>query len=126
MKAILRRLLTDGVVPNHLRDTQLLLGSLVRRDEGSFDPILLSLGEPWSGPPEALTRHLERATPESHGYLLSMYGLPECRQALRRFVTTSERWGAEGERLFEVAVSWTGTRAAMVDFFEYLRDEWKH
>lgn len=122
-KTILESLLADSAMAGGLADAVLLADYL---DLGSprGDPLFLSLGETWAGPPGGLTRWLAEAPPETHGYQLSMYGLPALRSALLRYLVDEHRLDevAEPGRDFEVAAVASGTRGAMSDFGRYLAD----
>ncbi|WP_316771636.1 pyridoxal phosphate-dependent aminotransferase [Streptomyces sasae] len=108
-------LLERSVSPNKLPDTVWLDRFLARAD--GLEPILLGLGERWDGTPAALLAGLAAAPPSSHGYQLSMYGLPRLRAVLRNYLRDTHRL-AGFDDAFEVAVSWTGTRSVMRDFGE--------
>jgi N-succinyldiaminopimelate aminotransferase len=114
----LERLVDDTVTPNRLRDMTWLTRYL---DSGSSagEPIMLSLGESWGETPTGLLAALREAPDWSHGYQISMYGLPELRQTLRDYVADTQR--LPPGRSWELAVSWTGTRSAMRDFGVGLR-----
>jgi aspartate/methionine/tyrosine aminotransferase len=120
MKEILERMLYDDILPNHLPDVQWLKRYI---DDGAphGDPILLSLGDTWSRTPEKLLDYLCHAPRETHGYQLSMYGLPKLRKALRTFLVQSHNLEAIAPSAFEVAVSWSGTRSTMFDFGRFLQ-----
>lgn len=123
---LLQRLLVDDVLPNHLPDVKYLLKYLSgdsRNTKKVKDPILLTLGETWELTPRQLIEALITEHTEDHGYQLSMFGLPEFRQSLKRYIEKSERFTC-GDRL-EVAVNWTGTRSAMYDYGLYLLDQFK-
>lgn len=114
----LRTLMTDDVRPNRLPDVAWLTEYL---DSGAAagEPIMLSLGETWSHTPTPLLEALREAPTDSHGYQISMYGLPLLRGLLRDYVADTQR--LPGAASWEVAVSWTGTRSAMRDFATGLR-----
>ncbi|WP_037908084.1 pyridoxal phosphate-dependent aminotransferase [Actinacidiphila yeochonensis] len=116
----LATLLETGVRPNRLPDTAWLEAFLARPDRPG-EPILLGLGEVWGRTPAALVDALGAAPDAAHGYQLSMYGLPRLRSVLRGYIRDTHRIGTF-EGAFEVAVSWTGTRLAMRDYAELLRD----
>lgn len=113
----LRAMLLDDVVPNDLPDTELLLEMLAAPHAPS--PILLSMGETFEAP-ASLCARLAMAPRKMHGYLFSMWGLPQCRQAMKRYVAETERW--PDPDAFELAVSWAGTRSAMQDFGQLVLD----
>lgn len=77
-------------------------------------PIMLSLGETWSGPPQGILDALARAPGWTHGYQLSPYGLPALRRVLSDQLAAEHKIGARMSEL-RVAVTWTGTRSAMAD-----------
>ncbi|MFC0542579.1 pyridoxal phosphate-dependent aminotransferase [Kutzneria chonburiensis] len=109
----LRSLLADDVRPNRLREVA-WLNEYLRSGAPAGEPILLSLGETWSQTPPQLLSALRNAPQDSHGYQLSMYGLPLLRRLVKEYVADTQR--LPGNSSWEVAVSWTGTRSAMRDF----------
>ncbi|MFD7719270.1 pyridoxal phosphate-dependent aminotransferase [Streptomyces sp. NPDC059814] len=112
-----RELLETDVAPNHLPDTDWLDQYLARGE--AREPIMLGLGERWGGTPAPLLAALGSASAASHGYQLSMYGLPRLRGVLRDYLRRTHR--LEGlDDAYEVAVGWTGTRAVMRDYAELL------
>ncbi len=120
----LEALVNDDIVANGLPDAGLLKDYLDRNCPFG-DPIFLSLGETWTQIPDGLVQGMQVVPRHAHGYQLSMHGLPALRRAVRDYVTTEHRLAEVSEpgRDFEVAVTWTGTRALMFDFGRYLADE---
>ena len=114
----LRELVADSVSPNRLRDVAWLRTYL---DSGApaGEPIMLSLGETWNQTPAALRAALRQVPDHSHGYQISMYGLPLLRRVLKDYVADTQR--LPKDESWELAVSWTGTRSAMRDFGTRLR-----
>ncbi|WP_018653734.1 aminotransferase class I/II-fold pyridoxal phosphate-dependent enzyme [Actinomadura flavalba] len=114
----LEDVLDSGGLPNPLDDARLI--DRYRRRGG--DPrrlIYLSLGESWTGTAPGLVAALARGLPHaSHGYTLSPYGSPALRRVLRDYIADTHGLpshpapGAD----YDVAVSQSGTRAAMFDF----------
>ncbi|MBH5335145.1 pyridoxal phosphate-dependent aminotransferase [Streptomyces pactum] len=88
------------------------------------EPICMSFGETWDRIPPGLADCLRQVPRSSHGYQLSLHGLPRLRTALAAHLTASHRLPdtAERGRHWEVGVSWTGTRAAMFDFARLVLD----
>lgn len=84
----------------------------------------MSFGETWDRIPPGLADCLDHVPRSTHGYQLSLHGLPRLRTALAAHLTAAHRLPgfAERGREWEVAVSWTGTRAAMFDFGRLVRD----
>ncbi|MEV7185427.1 pyridoxal phosphate-dependent aminotransferase [Kitasatospora sp. NPDC093102] len=117
---VLAGLLETSVRPNRLRDTQWLDRYLASAD-GSREPLLLGLGETWRDTPAALVRALAEVPASAHGYQLSMYGLPRLREALESYVSRTQRLDRHAGD-FRVAVSWSGTRGAMADYAQLVRD----
>ncbi|MEC3978048.1 pyridoxal phosphate-dependent aminotransferase [Amycolatopsis sp. H20-H5] len=113
VRSPLRALMDDGVRPNRLQDVA-WLGEYLETGARAGEPILLSLGETWSGTPEPLLAALREVPADSHGYQISMYGLPTLRKALKEYVADTQRLPRGAS--WELAVSWTGTRSAMRDF----------
>lgn len=101
--------LDTGSLPNPLTDARLLAG-YPRLDE----LIYLSLGETWIPPAAGLIDALSRIPEYAHGYTLSPYGLPALRRTLQAYVARTHQLPETGG--WEVAVSQSGTRAAMSDF----------
>ena len=88
------------------------------------EPIMLSLGETWTGTPPALLDALRAVPDTAHGYQLSMYGLPRLRKALRTYVENTQ--GPLPPAGWELAVGWSGTRSAMRDFCAHLTERPGH
>lgn len=111
-------MLDDDVRPNRLPDVEWLRAYL---DGGSpaGEPLLLALGETWEGTPPRLLDALRNVPADTHGYQMSMYGLPLLRRLMKQYVRTSQ--GLPDDGSWELAVSWTGTRSAMRDFAVHLR-----
>jgi aspartate/methionine/tyrosine aminotransferase len=122
MRTLLATLLADQVKPNHLPDTKWLLQYLEAGCPAG-DPIFLSMGETWADVPSFLSSALCKVPEYSHGYQLSMYGLPQFRQALLSFAIDTQHLPAAAEPgvEFDLAVTWTGTRSVMFDFGRLLR-----
>lgn len=114
----LRALMDDDVRPNRLPDVA-WLGEYLEAGARAGEPILLSLGETWASTPEALLAALRQVPPDSHGYQISMYGLPTLRKVLKEYVADTQRLPRTTS--WELAVSWTGTRSAMRDFATTLK-----
>lgn len=112
-------LLADDVRPNRLPDVDWLL-EYRERGFPHGEPLVLSIGESWRGPPAALSDACGRAPSSAHGYQLSMYGLPRLRRALRSYLVREHRLGDLDDA--EVAATWTGTRDAMWDFGRLVRE----
>ncbi|MDI5961132.1 pyridoxal phosphate-dependent aminotransferase [Streptantibioticus silvisoli] len=109
----LRELLADSIRPNHLPDVAWLQEYLAGGAPAG-EPMMLSLGETWDHTPAALLQALREVPSTSHGYQISMYGLPLLRNVLKEYVADTQRLPRTAE--WEVAVGWTGTRSAMRDF----------
>jgi aspartate/methionine/tyrosine aminotransferase len=109
----LRQLVADDVRPNRLPDVAWLTEYLAGGARAG-EPIMLSLGETWSGTPAPLLTALRDVPADFHGYQISMYGLPLLRRLLKDYVADTQRLPRFA--LWELAVSWTGTRSAMRDF----------
>ncbi|HEV7454919.1 MAG TPA: pyridoxal phosphate-dependent aminotransferase [Candidatus Saccharimonadales bacterium] len=125
MEDTLRTLLFDTVVPNRLQEVAELKRYI---SDGSpyGEPLFLSLGETWEHTPEALRKSMGKAPLYAHGYQLSMYGLPEFRQLVGKYIEDSHKL-AKVATLgvdYEIAASWTGTRNAMYDFGRLLLHEY--
>ena len=121
MQTTYKRLLQDDILPSKMPDVR-LLRSYLQAGCPSGDPICLSFGETWTQAPAELTQEINRPAQESHGYQLSMYGLPELRSVLKRYIIEDHQVPAsavEAQRL-EVAVTWSGTRGSMFDLGRYL------
>ncbi|BCL17403.1 pyridoxal phosphate-dependent aminotransferase [Micromonospora sagamiensis] len=120
----LRTLLDDDLLPSRMPDVGLLVDYL-RSGRRHGDPICLSFGETWSQVAPGLVGHLEAEPLHTHGYQLSLYGLPVLRRQVRETIQCEHRLpaGSAPGRDFEVAVTWTGTRSAMFDFGRLLRDQ---
>lgn len=115
---LLHRLVSDDVLPNHLPEVAWLRQYLsVGAPHG--EPIMLSLGETWDHTPGELLEALRRAPHDTHGYQISMYGLPRLRRVLKEYIASTQRLPETDA--WEVAVTWTGTRSAMRDFASLLR-----
>lgn len=114
----LHRMLDDDVRPNRLPDVAWLRAY---RDGGSpaGEPLLLALGETWDSTPPQLLEALRKVPADTHGYQMSMYGLPQLRRTMKQYVKTTQRLPENNS--WELAVSWTGTRSAMRDFAVHLR-----
>ena len=85
------------------------------------EPIVLSLGEAWCGPPRKLLDGIVDAPAWTHGYQLSAHGLPRLRSALKPYL--GRPYELDGDQLdrLRIAVSWSGTRNAMADFGRLVR-----
>ncbi|MBJ6998626.1 MULTISPECIES: pyridoxal phosphate-dependent aminotransferase [Streptomyces] len=111
-----RLVLDSGELPNDHEDAGLIRqyeerGGDIRR------LIYLSLGETWNAVAPGLAAVLASGLPvHSHGYTLSPYGLPALRDVLRDYVRRTHRLPQAGTETYDVAVSQSGTRAAMSDF----------
>ncbi|RPF41105.1 N-succinyldiaminopimelate aminotransferase [Streptomyces sp. Ag109_G2-6] len=110
-------MLDDDVRPNRLQDVA-WLREYQHRGSPVGDPLMLALGETWDHTPKALLDALREVPPHTHGYQMSMYGLPLLRRLMKRYVAESQRLPESGT--WELAVSWTGTRSAMRDFASYV------
>ncbi|MEK7153658.1 MAG: aminotransferase class I/II-fold pyridoxal phosphate-dependent enzyme, partial [Patescibacteria group bacterium] len=125
MDQTLKTLLFDTVKPNHLKEVECLMG-YIKAGSPCGEPLFLSLGETWEHTPDTLTGFLGETPKYTHGYQLSMYGLPALRTVLGKYVAKDYglavpiRQGKE----FEIAVTWTGTRNAMYDYGRLLRDQY--
>lgn len=113
VRSPLRALTDDDVRPNRLQDVAWLREYLAAGARAG-EPILLSLGETWASTPEPLAAALRQVPDGSHGYQISMYGLPQLRKVLKEYVADTQRLPRTAA--WELAVSWTGTRSAMRDF----------
>lgn len=111
---IVRAQLMDET-PSTVEDAQWLV-NYVTGGSPQGDPILLSLGESWGGPPARLRAGLAAAPDHSHGYQLSEFGLPRLRLVLKEFLREDHRLADRDADRVRVAVSWSGTRAAMFDY----------
>lgn len=109
----LRALVTDTVRPNHLPDVA-WLEEYLAAGAPAGEPLMLSLGETYDHTPGPLLKALSQVPGSSHGYQISMYGLPELRTVLKDYVADTQRLPRTPG--WELAVSWTGTRSAMRDF----------
>ncbi|GHC89767.1 aminotransferase [Nocardiopsis terrae] len=108
--------LDSGSLPNDHLDAR-----LIRRyeaDGGDIDDLIyLSLGETWTSVAPGLAATLaDRLPAHTHGYTLSPYGLPALRDALQAYITRTHHLPEPDAGNFDVAVSQSGTRAAMSDF----------
>jgi len=125
MEQKLRTLLFDTVKPNHLEEVARLMRYI---EDGcpSGEPLFLSLGETWEHTPGALTKLLGEVPSYVHGYQLSMYGLPDCRQAVSTYLRRDHRLPLSSRQGvdYEVGMTWTGTRNAMYDFGRLLKDQY--
>ncbi|WP_340560195.1 pyridoxal phosphate-dependent aminotransferase [Streptomyces sp. GSL17-111] len=111
-----RSVLDSGRLPNDHEDTH-----LIRRYEAhggdARDLVYLSLGETWKAVAPGLAATLAEQVPaHAHGYTLSPYGLPALREVLRSYITRTHHLPPTGAAPYDVAVSQSGTRAAMSDF----------
>jgi N-succinyldiaminopimelate aminotransferase len=109
----------QAVRPNRLRDT-VWLERYLASERPYGDPLLLGLGETWRDTPGELVRALADVPASAHGYQLSMYGLPRLREVMKAYVSRTQRLDAH-QGAFEVAVSWSGTRAAMGYYGQMIR-----
>jgi aspartate/methionine/tyrosine aminotransferase len=116
----LRAMLADAVPPNHLPDVEWLQEYLAAGAPAG-EPIMLSLGETWDHTPGPLLDALGRVPASTHGYQISMYGLPLLRNVLKEYVADTQRLPQSSS--WELAVSWTGTRSAMRDFAVHVASE---
>ncbi|NKZ03429.1 pyridoxal phosphate-dependent aminotransferase [Actinomadura latina] len=114
-------LIERRIRPNRLPDTE-WLNAYTAAGSPAGEPLMLSLGETWSGTPPELLAALRRAPDTLHGYQLSMYGYPRLRRVLREYVDATQ--GPLPPAGWEVAVGWTGTRSAMFDFCDRVRAGW--
>ncbi|MFJ9655740.1 pyridoxal phosphate-dependent aminotransferase [Streptomyces microflavus] len=112
----LQAVLSSGQLPNHLEDANLLRG--YEADGGDIGNLLyLSLGETWTSVAPGLAAALARPLPAyTHGYTLSPYGLPALRSELRAYIKRTHHLSDIDTDSYDVAVSQSGTRAAMSDF----------
>jgi aspartate/methionine/tyrosine aminotransferase len=117
--ALLRSQLVDDVPPQVADGTWLL--EYLNRGCPAGPPIMLSLGEPWTGPSPELLEAVARAPAHSHGYQLSAHGLPRLRRALMTYLARSYGLGDRDLERMRIAVSWGGTRNTMFDFGRLLR-----
>jgi len=113
----LRGLMTDDVRINRLQDVA-WLKEYLDSGAGAGEPIMLSLGETWGHTPSPLLAALRDVPADSHGYQVSMYGLPLLRSLLKEYVADTQRLPPTTG--WELAVSWAGTRSAMRDFADGL------
>jgi N-succinyldiaminopimelate aminotransferase len=124
-------ILTDHIVSpkrpwrKEPRDTQ-RLWTYLEQDRPHGEPIILNLGETWSKAPYGLTERLATVPHYTHGYQLSMYGLPKLHQTVRDYVVRTHHLGDVPETAFEVAVTWSGTRSIMYDYGRFLLQQWTH
>lgn len=114
-------ILDSGTLPNELADAR-LIAAYSDAGHSTEDLIYLSLGETWTCPPPALVKALCRVPAYAHGYTLSPYGLPALRKVLCQYVIRTHELEDIDRRNFDVAVSQCGTRAAMSDFGQLVRD----
>lgn len=121
-KEIVKRMIDDDVLPNNLRDTKHLIKYLHESPwkENEQDLILLALGETWEKISPKLVDLLNETSKEEHGYLMSMYGLPELRNSLKKYISSDEKW--PDTSVLELAVNLSGTRNAMIDIGKYILD----
>lgn len=123
--------LTDHIVAQQKpwrkepRDTQRLWTYL---EQGSphGEPVILNLGETWSKAPQALTERLATVPAYTHGYQLSMYGLPKLHGTVRQYLMRTHHLDDMPESAFEVAVTWSGTRSIMYSYGRFLLQDWQH
>ncbi len=128
MEDTLRQLLFDKVAPNHLGEVRQLMAYIEARCPYG-EPIFLSLGESFQQPPKALLDKLGQAPAFTHGYQLSMYGLPYLRNLASSYIRENVNLSAAVEqgREYEISISWSGTRDAMYDYGQLLIDRYfKH
>jgi aspartate/methionine/tyrosine aminotransferase len=116
----LRAMLADTVPPNHLPDVAWLQQYLAAGAPAG-EPVILSLGETWEHTPEPLLDALRGVPSSTHGYQISMYGLPLLRTVLKDYVADTQQLPRSPD--WELAVSWTGTRSAMRDFAIHVASE---
>lgn len=124
IKLILKELLIDDVKPNHLIDVEWLINYL-RQGSKNKAPLFLSLGESWTEAPPILLDNLKKVPRYTHGYQLSMYGLPRLRKAVTNYIQKTQQIPKSliGS-LYETAITWTGTRNSMFDFGRMLSEEY--
>lgn len=114
-----------GSLPNPYDDASLLLDY----QAAGGDPaqvLYLSLGETWSQTAPGLRDTLASALPRHcHGYILTPYGLPALRSALRTYITSGHDLGGAAKLGddYEVAVSQNSTRNAMFHFGRLLLED---
>ncbi|WP_431782527.1 pyridoxal phosphate-dependent aminotransferase [Streptomyces chumphonensis] len=111
-----RSVLDSGGLPNDHEDAH-----HIRRYEAhggdARDLVYLSLGETWTAVAPGLAATLADQVPvHAHGYTLSPYGLPALREVLRAYIARTHDLPPSGGTPYDVAVSQSGTRAAMSDF----------
>ncbi|WMI61453.1 pyridoxal phosphate-dependent aminotransferase [Streptomyces rochei] len=111
-----RSVLDSGALPNDHEDARLI--RLYEEQGGEVrDLIYLSLGETWTAVAPGLAASLADPLPAHvHGYTLSPYGLPALRDGLRAYITRTHQLLGAVAAPYDVAVSQSGTRAAMSDF----------
>jgi N-succinyldiaminopimelate aminotransferase len=117
LRAALRAQLDDDVPLPLIEAERLKAAALL----GESTPIVLSLGETWRGPPNALRAALGNVPAAAHGYQLSMYGLPELRRLLKRQL--SEEYEVSISPAWELAVLSCGTRTVMQSYGSYIARE---
>ncbi|MFF6873393.1 aminotransferase class I/II-fold pyridoxal phosphate-dependent enzyme [Streptomyces sp. NPDC090109] len=111
-----RFVLDSGRLPNDHEDARLIRWYEARGGDVR-DLHYLSLGETWQAVAPGLTAALTRALPaHAHGYTLSPYGMPVLRDVLRDYITRTHHLPRPEAAQYDVAVSQSGTRAAMSDF----------
>jgi aspartate/methionine/tyrosine aminotransferase len=118
---VLEKMIFDEVLPNHLLDTKYLQEYINSNNEDY--PIPLALGETWERVPSQLLQYLSQSEPYESGYQISMYGVPSFRKALKEYIFRTEKTSNEFKERIEVAVTWNGTRSAMVDYGRYILDK---
>lgn len=123
----LQRLLdSDPLVLAGIPDAA-MLNRYLQTGSPAGSPIPLAIGESWTSAPEGLIEHLRTAPRFTHGYQLSMFGDPTLRSIARERVLHEHRIRdvMSPNAPFDVAITTTGTRAAMDDFGCYLVDQLK-
>nr|WP_169806383.1 aminotransferase class I/II-fold pyridoxal phosphate-dependent enzyme [Herbidospora sakaeratensis] len=98
------------------------LGEYIGNGAPYGHPIYLAIGETWSEIAPGLAAELKTTEIHSHGYHLSMYGIPELHQVASRRIRAEHRLDevAEEGDSYEVSITWNGTRQAMSDFARLL------
>ena len=125
MDDTLRTLLFDTISPNRLEEVA-YLQSYISDGCPHGEPLFLSLGETWEHTPKSLTQRLSNTPAYTHGYQLSMYGLPELRKVLNDYLASDHHLptSAKPDEDFRIATSWTGTRNAMYDYGRLLQEQY--
>lgn len=109
-------ILDSGKLPNPISDAKLIFG------QRALDELIyLSLGESWLSPAAGLVEALGQIPDYAHGYTLSPYGLPILRRTLKKYIEQTHQLPASDS--YNVAVSQAGTRSAMSDFANLLRNQ---